>query len=105
MPPVVDYLHSQFGPKIVHMYTPRIHDDSPDLRKPLSQINTGYPPTNRGYAKAADQDEDEPEQQRPRRMSDAHSDSPVDMSANITQPNEFQLQSRGTRDFEDSRYD
>ena len=76
------------------------------MRQPLSQVNTGYPPTNRGYAQAADEDDDEMEPQQAHRKSDMHpNENDVELSANITQPNEFQLQSRGTRDFEDSRYD
>lgn len=60
-------------------------------------------PHSRGYAQAADHDEEETEQHRERRM--ASDDTQIEMSTNIAQPNEFQLKSRGTRDFEDSRYD
>ena len=55
-----------------------------------------------GYDQAADLDEDERVQGRP---SIAHTDNDQDeMLADTTRPNEFQLRSRGTRDFEDSRY-
>jgi hypothetical protein len=106
VPPVVDYLHAQFGHKIEEMCTPRIHDDSPDLRQPLSPVNTIHRATNRGYAQAADDDDEDIEGQMPHRNRYAHfAESRVELSANITHPNEFQLKSRGTRDFEDTRYD
>lgn len=102
VPPVVDYLHSQLGPQLTQMYTPRIADDSPDLRQPLTRPSTKYAPMNHGYNQAADLDEDERDQGRP---STAHTDNDQDETlADTTRPNEFQLRPRGTRDFEDSRY-
>jgi hypothetical protein len=102
VPPVVDYLHSQLGPQLTQMYTPRIADDSPDLRQPLTRQSTIYAPRNHGYDQAADLDEYDREQGRP---SISHTDNDQDeMLADTAGPNEFQLRSRGTRDFEDSSY-
>jgi hypothetical protein len=106
VPPVVDYLRSQFGPKIEEMCTPRIHHDSPDLCQPLSLVNTTYRATNKGYAQAVDDDDEDTEGQMPHRNSYPYfAESHIELSANITPPNEFQLKSRGTRDFEDTRHD
>lgn len=103
VPPVVDYLHSQFGRQIEHMYTPRITDDSPDLRQPLTRPSTVHVPTNSGYHQAGTVDYDEAGQGRPSIVQSEEGQD--EMVAGATQPNEFQLRSRGTRDFEDARHD
>lgn len=105
VPPIVDYLHSQFGPKIKEMCTPRIHEKSPDLRQPSSPARTLYPATHRGYAQAANDDDEDTERRAPNRNIDSHfGEDQMELSATIAHPNEFQLRSRGTRDFEDRRY-
>jgi hypothetical protein len=78
-------------------------ESSPELRMPL---NTAHQPArNQGYARTAEQDDDDDDGLQSNEGDGTHSDhSEMEMSANITRPNEFQLASRRTRDFEDTEY-
>jgi hypothetical protein len=103
VPPVVDYLHSQLGPQIEQMYTPRITDNSPNLSQQLTRPSAFHGPTNSGYHRAAAVDDDDAEQGRP---SMTHSDENQDeVLPGATRPNEFPLRSRGIREFYDTPRD